>query len=198
MATPAKKKTTTGSKRKDDDDELESSSNKKKKSKTPRDIHEAIAYKTHGIITHRQTHKPSQHTLGGYGPAKTHYRKKSIIRAEGESDYISPYQFGAKKGGGDVANNSGAGGAVMERVIASGAVEAGVFALGAAGTAYFISTRTKPLDWALGFGLLSFFVAGGARNNAAVRDISLGVLGGCAATATLIVVGQTKLPATFP
>lgn len=148
------------------------------------------------ILTKRQTHNPSDYTLGGYGPAKTHHRKKAIIREKGESDYESPYRFGSK-GGGDVATNS-TGGAVMERVIASGAVEAGVFALGAAGTAFFISTRTKPLDWALGFGLLSFFVAGGARNNAAVRDISLGVLGGCAATATLIVVGQTKLPATFP
>ena len=150
------------------------------------------------ILTKRQKHNPSDYTVGGYGPPKTHHRKKAIIRAKGEDDYASPYKFGSKKGGGDVADNSGAGGAVMERVIASGAVEAGVFALGAAGTAYFISTRTKPLDWALGFGLLSFFVAGGARNNAAVRDISLGVLGGCAATATLIVVGQTKLPATFP
>ena len=161
------------------------------KKKTP------VKHKSQGLIHHRQTHNPSDYTLAGYGPPKTHHRKEAIIRAEGESDTESPYKFGSKKGGGDVANQ-GTGGAVMERVIASGAVEAGVFALGAAGTAFFISTRTKPLDWALGFGLLSFFVAGGARNNAAVRDISLGVLGGCAATATLIVVGQTKLPATFP
>ena len=194
MATPAKKKTST-TKSHDDDDELETSS-KKKKSKTPRDIHEAIAYKSHGIIKKRQTHKPSQYTLGGYGPAKTHHRKKSIIRAEGESDYESPYHFGSK-GGGDVANQ-GTGGAVMERVIASGAVEAGVFAIGAAGTAFFISTRTKPLDWVIGTGLVSLFVAGGARNNAAIRDISLGVLAGCAATGTLIVVGKTNLPTTFP
>ena len=162
-----------------------------------RDIHDIVSNKTYGIIKKRQTHKPSQHTLGGYGPAKTHYRKKSIIRAEGESDTESPYKFGSKKGGGDVANQ-GAGGAVMERVIASGAVEAGVFAIGAAGTAFFISTRTKPLDWVIGTGLVSLFVAGGARNNAAIRDISLGVLAGCAATGTLIVVGKTNLPTTFP
>ena len=162
-----------------------------------RDIHDIVSNKTYGIIKKRQTHKPSQHTLGGYGPAKTHYRKKSIIRAEGESDYESPYKFGGKKGGGDVANQ-GTGGAVMERVIASGAVEAGVFAIGAAGTAFFISTRTKPLDWALGSGIIALFVAGGARNNAAIRDISLGVLAGCAATGTLIVVGKTNLPTTFP
>lgn len=191
MATPAKKKKTTA---KAHDDLFDTGGS----SAGSHDIHRAISRKTHGIIKKRQTYKPSQYTLGGYGPAKTHHRKRAIIRADNESDFISPYQFGGKKGGGGVADNNGAGGAVMERVIASGAVEAGVFALGAAGTAYFISTRTKPLDWALGFGLLSFFVAGGARNNAAVRDISLGVLGGCAATATLIVVGQTKLPATFP
>lgn len=78
----------------------------------------------------------------------------------------------------------------LDRVIASGAVEAGVFVLGAAVSAWFVATRQRDIYWALGLGAASFFVAGGARNNAAVRDVSLGVLSGSAAVATLRAVGK--------
>lgn len=132
----------------------------------------------------RYTYRDTDYTLGGYGPPKTHHRKESIIRAEGEDDNTVSYGLPRRRSG--VNESSG----TMDRVIASGAVEAGVFVLGAAASAWFVATRTRDIYWALGLGAAAFFVAGGARNNAAVRDVSLGVLSGSASVATLRAVGK--------
>lgn len=65
-----------------------------------------------------------------------------------------------------------------DTVITSGGVEALAFALGAGVAAAFIATRQNDLQWGLGTGILSFFVAGASRSDSALRDISLGALGG--------------------
>jgi hypothetical protein len=65
-----------------------------------------------------------------------------------------------------------------DTVITSGGVEALVFALGAGITSAFIATRQNDLQWGLGIGVLSFFVAGGSRSDSAIRDAFLGALGG--------------------
>lgn len=141
------------------------------------------------------TYKASQYLGGGYVPIpKTHYRKKAVIKDVRETnDFDSPYKVPhlkrkAKKEGGGVDQDDD----VMERVLASGVVEAGVFAAGAAGAAWFLETRKRDLYWSAGVGLASFFVAGGARNNAGIRDISLGILAASAAVLTVNITGHLK------
>lgn len=77
-----------------------------------------------------------------------------------------------------------------ETIIASGGVEALYYGGGAMLTAAWIATRKNDLYWAAGASVLSFFAAGGAREDSAIRDISLGVLGGSAATLAIRLLGK--------
>ncbi len=138
----------------------------------------------------------SDYLGGGYIPvAKTHHRKEAVIRDVRETnDFESPYKVPhlkrkAKKEGGGVNQDND----VMDRVLASGVVEAGVFAAAAAGATWFLETRKRDLYWSAGVGLASFFVAGGARNNAGIRDVSLGILAASAAVLTINITGHLKL-----
>lgn len=77
-----------------------------------------------------------------------------------------------------------------ETIIASGGVEAAYYAGGAVLSAAWIATRQNDLYWAAGASLISFFAAGGAREDSAIRDISLGILGGSAATLAIRLMGK--------
>ena len=77
-----------------------------------------------------------------------------------------------------------------QRVIASGGVEAVTFAVSSIASAGFISTRVNDIAWALGTAGLGFFVAGGARQDAMIRDFALGAMSGALATATLRFMGK--------
>lgn len=77
-----------------------------------------------------------------------------------------------------------------DTIIASGGVEATYYAGGAMLSAAWISTRQNDLYWAVGASLISFFAAGGAREDSAIRDISLGILGGSAATLAIRLLGK--------
>lgn len=79
---------------------------------------------------------------------------------------------------------------VSSRVIAGGGVEAGWFALASIASAAFVATRKNDLTWGAALAIGTFFVAGGAREDATIRDFSLGVLGGSAGVTTVRLMGR--------
>ena len=80
-----------------------------------------------------------------------------------------------------------------DTIIASGGVEAAYIAGTSFATAAWLTTRTNDISWSLGTLLLSFFVAGGAREDAAIRDIGVGALASSAAVLTVRMMGELKL-----
>ncbi len=112
---------------------------------------------------------------------KTHYRKQAVIREPGETDDEI------------ITKHSNGSATTVQRVIAAGGVEAGVLALGSMASAVFIANQTDDIGWGIGLGLVSFFVAGGARNNAMIRDVALGSLSGSAGVLTLRAINRLAL-----
>lgn len=133
----------------------------------------------------------------------TAYRKRAAqarydpreIRGPGGTDYELPAGYaGLTKGGEKVAQQVGSlHKEVSQRVIASGGVEAGVMLAGGFGAAWWVATRQADIYWALGTVAVSFFVAGGARNNAGIRDVSLGAMVGAATVLALNLTGKMNL-----
>lgn len=78
----------------------------------------------------------------------------------------------------------------VERVIAAGGVEVLWFAAPAVASAAFISSRKNDIAWAAGTSIATFFVAGGAREDATIRDVSLGTFAGSVAVLTLRLMGK--------
>lgn len=72
-----------------------------------------------------------------------------------------------------------------DRVIAAGGVEVVWFAAASMGGAAFLATRQNDVVWSLGTMVAAFFAAGGAREDATIRDLSLGLLSAGAAVLTL-------------
>lgn len=112
---------------------------------------------------------------------KTHYRKQAVIREPGETDDEI------------ITKHSDGSATTVQRVIAAGGVEAGVLAIGSMASAVFIANQKDDIGWGIGLGLVSFFVAGGARNNAMIRDVALGSLSGSAGVLTLRAIGRLAL-----
>ena len=77
-----------------------------------------------------------------------------------------------------------------ESIIASGGIEAMYILGSAAVTSAFYATRVNDISWSLGGTVLSFFVAGASREDAAIRDIALGTLASSAGFFVLRMMGK--------
>lgn len=106
----------------------------------------------------------------------THYRKSQVIPAYNEDDYTVDTIGGTR-----------------DRVLASGVVEALPFAIGAGIAAVWAASQKSDINWAAGQTAVSFFVAGGARNNSLVRDSALGILAGSVTVLGLRALNKLKL-----
>lgn len=63
-----------------------------------------------------------------------------------------------------------------DRVIAGGGVETVWFLASSIASTAFLATRKNDIAWAVGTLIVTFFAAGGAREDATIRDASLGAL----------------------
>jgi hypothetical protein len=77
-----------------------------------------------------------------------------------------------------------------DTILASGGVEAAYVGGSAVALSALLVTRKNDIAWSLGTFALSFFVAGGSREDSAIRDIALGGLGASAGALTLRFLGK--------
>ena len=78
----------------------------------------------------------------------------------------------------------------VKRVISAGGVEVVWYAASSIATAAFIATRKNDIAWSAGTALVTFFVAGGAREDATIRDAALGAFSGAASVLALRLMGK--------